>query len=324
MSAGGAKWQVLITSRSFGSVSPRAYQILEEGDCVAAPNPYGGPLTTEQLLELAPGVDAMIVGTDPIDDVVLAAANSLKIVCKHGTGVDNIDIAAAHRRGVAVANVPQANVNAVADITIGAMIAVSRSLLPADASVRRGEWKRFFGTELWQKTLGIIGFGAIGQAVARRARGGFSMRVLAYDPFFNKEAAEALGVERASLDELLVTSDFVTVHSPLTSQTRGLIGPGQLGLMKKGAYLVNFARGGIVDERALAQALRDGTIAGAAIDVYEQEPPPKDHELFQLKNVLVLPHMAAYTREAVDLMSVTAARNVVEFLNMGSCAHLLR
>lgn len=323
MGADPRKWQVLITSRSFGSVSPRAYEVLAEGGCEAAPNPYGGPLTAAQLVELVPTVDALIVGTDPIDDTVLGAAGTLKIVCKHGTGVDNIDIAAALGRGVAVANVPQANVNAVADITVGALIAVSRSLVPADASVRRGEWKRFFGTELWQKTLGIVGFGAIGQAVARRAAG-FEMRILAYDPFFNSKAGETLGVRQATLEELMAESDFISIHSPITKQTRGLIGAAQFAMMKKGAYLVNYARGGIVDEQALIQALREGIVAGAALDVYDKEPPLRDNELFKMENVLVSPHMAAYTREAVDLMSVTAARNVVEFLRDGTCKNLIR
>lgn len=304
-------------------MSPSAHQILETGNCAEVPNPYPGPLTKEQLLELVPGVDAMIVGADRIDDEVLAAGDSLRVVCKHGTGVDNIDIAAALARGIAVANVPQANVNAVADIVVGALIALARSLAPADASVRRGEWKRVIGTEVWGKTLGIVGFGAIGQAVARRAAGGFGMKVLAYDPYFNDEAASSIGVEQRSIDELLTESDFVTVHCPLTADTLGLIGTAQLSKMKRSAYLANLARGGVVDETALASALRDRVISGAALDVYEQEPLPRGHAFLELDNVLLLPHIAAYTREAIDLMSTTAARNVVDYLHSGECRNLI-
>ncbi|MBE3574471.1 MAG: phosphoglycerate dehydrogenase [Firmicutes bacterium] len=314
--------RVLITPRSFGSASPQARRMLEENGWEIVPNPSGGTLSPEQLSGLIRGVDALIVGIDPVDATVLARADSLRIISKYGSGVNNIDLAAARQMGIAVANVPQANVNAVADATIGAMIALARSFIQADASTRRGEWKRFTGTELWQKNLGIVGLGAIGKAVAKRARG-LEMRIVAFDPFVDEKAAEALGVRPVSLEELLASSDFVSLHCPLTEETRGLIGAAQLGLMKKSAYLINFARGGIVDEAALVQALRAGTIAGAAVDAYEQEPPPQDHPLFGLDNVLVFPHMGAHTWEAIDAMSVAAARNVVEFFQTGTCANLV-
>lgn len=311
-----SKFKVVVTSRSFGSISEKALRILEDAGCEIVR--VSGPLSPGDLTKALADADGAIVGVDLVTADVLAAAPKLKVVSKHGAGVDNIDVAAATERGIAVTNCPAANSEAVADHTIGMMLAIARKIPQADKSLRSGEWKRFYGSGVWGKTIGIIGFGAIGRAVARRAKG-FNMRVLAYDVMPSQGAAKEIGVELADLDTVLREADYVTIHVPLTPETRNLIDAKRLGMMKKSAYLINMARGGVVSEADLAQALKDKTIAGAAVDVYEEEPPAKDHPLFGLDNVVVTPHIAAYTDDAIDNMSIQSAQNTVDVLTGAPC-----
>lgn len=311
-----SRFKVVVTSRSFGSISDKAPRILEGAGCEIVRVP--GPLAPEDLATALADADGAIVGVDLVNANVLASAPKLKVVSKHGAGVDNIDVAAATERGIAVTNVPAANSDAVADLTIGMMLAIARKVPQADKSVRAGEWKRFYGSGVWGKTMGIIGFGAIGRAVARRARG-FNMRILAYDVMPSQEAAKEIGVELADLDTILREADYVSIHVPLTPGTRNLIDARRLGTMKESAYLINMARGGVVSEADLAQALKDKIIAGAAVDVYEEEPPAEDHPFFGLDNVVVTPHMAAYTDDAIDNMSIGSAQNTVDVLTGAPC-----
>jgi D-3-phosphoglycerate dehydrogenase len=229
-------------------------------------------------------------------------------------GVDNIDVAAATAAGILVVNAPTANTIAAAELTVGLIYALSRHIPQAEASLRRGEWRRadFVGTELRGKTLGIVGLGKIGMAVAQRARA-MEMTLVGSDPYVSAEVAAEHGIELIEMDDVLRRADVVTVHVPLLAETRGMIGPEQLGLMKPTAFVINVARGGVIDEAALAEALRDGRIGGAAIDVYAHEPP-HDSPLLDAPNTVLTPHLGASTREAQTKAGVEVAEQVLDAL----------
>lgn len=265
----------------------------------------------EAVLRRRP-LQALLVGVDPVTERVMEAAPELKVIAKHGVGVDNIDIAAARRRGIVVTNAPGSNTQAVADLVWGLLLAVARGIPQADRITRQSRWDRVVGCEVWEKTIGIIGTGRIGLAVAHRARG-FHMRILAYDPWPNTEAATQLGIIYTTLDDLLRESDFVSLHAPLTQGTYHLINEERLCLMKKEAILINTARGELVDEEALYRALKNGWIKAAALDVFTQEPPTNS-PLLELDNVVVTPHIGAYTREANLRMGLAAAKSIIQVL----------
>lgn len=248
---------------------------------------------------------------------VLAKARRLKVIGRAGIGVDNIDVEAATERGVVVLNTPDANATTTAELAVAHLMSLSRHLPRADASVRAGEWKRsaFVGTEVTGKTVGIIGYGTIGRIVANRCCG-LKMRVVAHDPFVTREVFEQDGVEPLELDDLLAQADYVTLHCPLTEKTRGLLDAERLARMKRGARLVNCARGGIVDEAALAEALACGHIAGAALDVFEREPPEGSPVLAQ-PNAVFTPHLGASTAEAQVAVGVEIARQIAVYLRTG-------
>jgi D-3-phosphoglycerate dehydrogenase len=277
-------------------------------------------LSRDALLELLaapPGWDALVVRSQTrVDPELLeAAAPRLSVVGVASVGTDRVDLAAATRAGVMVVNAPTGNTIAAAEHTMALMLALLRRLPAADASLRSGEWdrSRFTGAELRHKTLGIIGLGKIGKAVARRANG-FEMRVLANDPYLTEEQAAEHGARLVGLLELLQRADVVTVHTPLTAQTRGLVGTAQIEAMKPGAVLMNVARGGIVDERALAAALANGHLSGAAVDVYSSEPMAADNPLREAPNTVLTPHLGASTQEAQDRVAVEMAEQLVEAL----------
>ena len=255
---------------------------------------------------------------------VLEAAGSLKLIARAGVGVDNIDVEAATRKGVLVMNTPGGNSVAVAELTIGLMLVLLRQLVPAISSTRGGRWekKRFAGGhELFRKTVGLVGFGTIGQLVAQRCIA-FGTTVIAFDPH-PVEASRRLGAQIVPLDELFRRADVVSLHLPLADTTRNLVSTRLLGLMKKGSYLVNTARGGIVDEAALATALQDGTLAGAAMDVFATEPVPKDHPLLSLDNFLCTPHLGASTEEGQLACANQLAEQLVEYARTGHVRHAL-
>ncbi|MBI5837446.1 MAG: hydroxyacid dehydrogenase [Candidatus Eisenbacteria bacterium] len=252
-------------------------------------------------------------GTKATADLI-EAAPKLRAIGRAGAGVDNVDVPAATRRGIPVMNVPGGSTVAVAELAFALMLALVRKVPQAHASLRAGRWEKsaFAGSELNGKTLGIVGFGRIGEAVAVRARA-FGMTVLAHDP--PRAAGPAPeNVAWAGLDELLERADIVTVHAPLLPGTRGLLGAAQFARIKPGALLVHCARGGVVDEAALLEALRSGRLAGAALDVFEQEPPAADHPLLALPNVVVTPHLGASTAEAQDGVGVRIAEQVRDAL----------
>lgn len=252
-------------------------------------------------------------GAEPITAEMIAEAANLRIIAMHGVGLNHIDQEAAEARGIVVKAVPGGNADAVADLTWGLMFAVSRRIAEADAAVRQGEWGKFIGHSVSKKTLGIVGFGAIGKAVARRASG-FSMVLLAYDVLTDEATAQSLNVEYVSLDTLLEQSDFVTLYVPLMDATRGLIGERELAMMKPSAVLVNVSRGGVVDEQALCHALHEGSIAGAGIDVYSEEPIAADHGLLQAPNCVLTPHIGGRSVETIRHIGIETARNILEAL----------
>ncbi len=254
---------------------------------------------------------------------VLKAAKRLKVIGRAGIGVDNVDVAAATEQGVIVMNTPDANATTTAELAIAHMMSLSRHLSKADHSVREGKWERarFMGAEVAHKTLAILGFGTIGRIVAKRGLG-LGMQVIAYDPFVTEEIFNEIGVQAVELEELLARADYLTLHCPLIEKTRGIIGHEQLAMMKKQAMLINCARGGLVDEAALYEALRDGRIAAAALDVYEQEPPTAS-PLLELDNIAFTPHLGASTREAQVAVSVEIARQVVTYLQTGEAVNAL-
>lgn len=260
-------------------------------------------LSPGELVEKIGEYDGLIVrSATKVTAEVIEAAGRLKAIGRAGIGVDNIDIEAATKRGILVANAPESNTVAAAEHTLGLMLAVARRIPAADASLRRGEWNRsaFKGVEVAEKTLGLVGLGHVGSIVARGALG-MGMRVLAYDPYVSEERMRSMNVERAaSLEEVLEAADFVSLHVPRTPQTTGMVDEEALARMKPTAYLINVARGGIVDETALYNALKQGEIAGAALDVFAEEPTTES-PLFSLPNVVVTPHLGASTAEAQDL-----------------------
>ena len=276
---------------------------------------YRPDLARADFLDLLPGYDALVVRSGvKVDAEAIAAGARLRVVGRAGVGVDNIDVGAATAAGILVVNAPTANTIAAAELTIGLLYALARHIPQADASLRRAEWRRadFVGTELRGKTLGIVGLGKIGLAVAERARA-MEMTLIGSDPYVSSAAAAARAIELVEMDALLRRSDVVTVHVPLNDATRGLIDADALRLMKPGAYLINVARGGVVDEAAVASALSDGRLAGAAIDVYEHEPP-RDSPLLGAPNTVLTPHLGASTREAQQKAGLEVAEQVLDAL----------
>ncbi len=277
---------------------------------------YRPGLKGKELLQSVARSDALITrsGTAVTRELV-NAGNQLRIVGRAGVGLDNVDVEACTARGILVINAPTANILSATEHTMAMLLALCRNIPEAHASVKRGEWVRskFMGFELSGKVLGVIGLGRIGTRVATRARA-FGMRVIAYDPYIAQTVGEKVGAEMVSLDDLLAQADVITVHTPLTEETRGMIGGPQIARMKDGAIVLNIARGGICDEPALATALESGKLAGAAIDVYEHEPPQKDNLLLKLNNVVLSPHIGANTIEAQDRVAVQTAEMVVDAL----------
>ena len=275
----------------------------------------GEKMSEDELAGVIGEYDGLIVrSATKVTARVIEHAARLKVIGRAGVGVDNIDVAAATARGILVVNAPAGNTIAVAEHTIAMMLALARNIPQADAALRAGRWEknRYVGVELRDKVLGVIGLGRIGSAVAKRAQG-LEMKVLAYDPFITEEKAEMLGIDLVSLDDLLERSDFITVHIPLTSETKYMIGEKAFAKMKDGVRIVNCARGGIVDEKALYRALKSGKVAGAALDVFETEPDTKN-PLFELDNFIATPHLGASTREAQLSVAVDVAQDVVAAL----------
>ena len=273
-------------------------------------------LDPKDLLAIIGEYDALVVRSETKATAeVIEASHKLQVIGRAGVGVDNIDLEAATQKGIAVVNAPTGNTIAAAEHTIALMMALARNIPQANESLRRGEWKRsaFMGIEVRNKVLGIIGLGKVGTEVARRA-GGLQMQVHAYDPFVSPEQARLLGIELVGLDQIFRNSDFICLHTPLTEATRGLVNDEKIALMKPTARILNAARGELVDEAALFRAVDEGRIAGAALDVFSQEPLPKDNPLLKNSKIIVTPHLGASTEEAQAEVAKEVAEQVISVL----------
>jgi D-3-phosphoglycerate dehydrogenase len=276
-------------------------------------------LTEEEFRQIIKEYDALVIrSATKVTEDIIEAADRLKVIARAGIGLDNVDVAAASKRGIVVMNTPEGNVITTAEHTIAMLLSLSRNIPQATASIKAGKWekKRFRGKEVFNKTLGIIGVGRIGRVVADRAKG-LKMNVIAYDPYINMDLIEKLGIDAVSLDELYARADYITVHTPSTQETRNLINAAAFQKMRRGVFIINCARGGIVDEAALAEAIRAGMVAGAALDVFVKEPPV-DNPLLQLDNVIVTPHLGASTDEAQENVALAVADQVIEYLLTGT------
>ncbi len=303
-----ASWKILLTD----GLEESGQSILRE----AAQVDNRPTITADELLTVVGEYDALIVrGRTKVTQAVLEAGKNLKVVGRAGVGVDNIDLKAAKVCGVTVVNAPLGTTIAVAELAMGMLLSLVRELPRADAGMKAGKWlkKEFEGTELYGKTLGVIGYGRIGAAVGKRAAA-FDMKVLGYDPLLSADQIRERGAEPASMDEVLAKSDLITLHIPLTDQTRGILNAEAFAKMKKGAYIVCAARGGVIDEAALLAALESGQVAGAALDVFSPEPPAPDSPLVKHPKVAATPHIGAQTVEAQGRAAVDISSEVLAAL----------
>ncbi|WP_325199922.1 hydroxyacid dehydrogenase [Oscillibacter sp.] len=276
-----------------------------------------------RLAEEAQGCAGILVRVAEITAEIMDAVPTLRVVAKHGVGVDNIDVAAATARGILVVNAPTANSNAVAEHTVTLILAACKRLTVLDQAVRRGAFSKrnqYTLTELRGKTVGLVGLGRIARLAARKLSG-FDVELIGSDPFVSKEAAAAAGVELVTTEDLFQRADVVSLHAPLTAETHKMVDSHLLGLMKPSALLVNASRGPIVDEEALIRALREGRLGGAALDVFDPEPPKEDNPLFGMDNVVVSPHNAALTDQALVAMAMDSAGGILDFLTGGVPAY---
>jgi glyoxylate reductase len=308
-------WKVLITARTLDEVGQHAVALLKNAGCELVIPPKYGPHPADTLLKLLPGNDAVFASMDKFTAEVLGseAARNLKVISRWGVGYDAIDVPAATKNGIVVAYTPGLLNETVADCAFALLLSIARRIHLGHQGMSAGRWEPHWGHDVHGKTLGILGCGRIGLAMARRGTG-FNMRILAHDICANPEA-EKLGVQFVPLDELLAQSDFVSLHAALTPENRGLLNETRLRKMKPTAYLINTARGALIDETALANVLNEGVIAGAALDAFVTEPLPAEHLLRTAKNVLLTPHLASFARETGARVSDTGAQAIVDLMN---------
>jgi D-3-phosphoglycerate dehydrogenase len=307
-------YKLVVLARSFARASSKPLEYLEKNGITVEIRRNNDVNNEERVAELIGNADAAIVGSDKIGDIVFEKCANLKVISKHGVGLDSIDLEAAKKRGIAVLNTPGANHESVADLTWLLILAASRNLISASLSMKQKDWKyAYLGNEVYRKTIGIIGYGRIGKAVARRAIG-FENTILVYDPKIEFiEQVDGLNLRKVSLETLLKESDIITLHAPLTSETEGMIGEKALKMVKPGIIIINTSRGELIDEKALYDALISGRVKMAALDVFSQEPP-EDSPLLSLKNVIPTPHIGTHTVETNLRMGMMAAENVVKAL----------
>jgi D-3-phosphoglycerate dehydrogenase len=305
--------RVLVTPTSYARHDSRLRTELEAqvGDVIY--NTTGRPLRSEEVREMLRDCDGYIAGLDVIDRVALEGANKLRVIARYGVGVEKVDLAAAREKDIVVCNTPGANSKAVAELTVGLMLAAARQIPMTSNSTRGGGWLRLTGMALEGKTIGLIGLGAIGKYVVRRLVG-FECKLVAYDPYPDRAFAEQFSVGLVSLEHLLQTADIVSLHLPAAANTNGMVDAGFLSRMKPGAYLVNTARGELIDEDALANALESGHLAGAALDTFRHEPPGTDSPLMRQPNLIATPHLGAQTDEAINLMGWMSFRECMAVL----------
>ena len=315
--------KILVTPTSFGPASKSApkEKLLAFADEIVY-NPHSRPLTEDELIPLLEGCDGYLAGLDFITEKVLDSAKGLRVISRYGIGCDRVDLDAAKKNGISVTNTPGANSDAVADLTLALMLAVARGIPMLDKSTKEGEWTRRTGIELGGKTLGLLGFGMIGKAAARRALG-FGMTVIAYDPYMDEAYADKNGIISKTLEQVIEESDFISLHLPLLETTKNIIGKDSISKMRPGAVVINTARGGLIDEAALYDAIESGHLGGAGLDAYEKEPPDAAMPLYQLPNVVTTPHTGAHTKEASLNMATMAVDNLISVLESGDCTYIV-
>jgi len=307
------KCKVLVTPTSYASQDQKLKTDLEElvGDVIY--NTTGKPLTSTQLQEVLPGVDGMIAGLDEIDGTAISSAKDLKVIARYGVGYNNVDLEAAKSHGITVTNTPGANSKSVAELSMALILNLLRPVIPCNLQTKEGEWPRYKGFSLEGKSVGLIGLGAIGKEVARRLAG-FDCNILAYDVYEDNQFAEENNVRYVSLDDLLAESDVVSLHIPGTPETKKMVNDHFINKMKTGAWLVNTARGDLVDEEALIRGLQSDKLRGAALDVFNEEPMDVGNPLLGMDNVILTPHMGAHADSATNSMGRMALNDCLRVL----------
>lgn len=308
--------KVLVSASHFHTLCRDAWALLESNghEVIYDPSREFPAYSAAELRQILPGIQAALIGLDFYTEEVFQNAPDLKVVAKFGVGVDNIDLNAAARHGVKVVNAPGMNSNAVAELTVGYMLGLLRSFIPLHKKMTQGMWPRYIGGELLGKTVGLVGFGAIARSVAKKLSA-FDARVIACDLYPDQEAADRLGVSLVSLDEIIEKSDIISLHIPPSRKTYHLFNRDTFARMKKGAYLINAARGSLVDLTALSEALQSGHLFGAALDAFETEPLPQDSPIFQCENVILAPHTGGETAEAYRRVSLSACADICAILD---------
>jgi D-3-phosphoglycerate dehydrogenase len=305
--------KVLVTPRSFGKHSKTPIQLLQDAGYDVQLNPYNRILSKSEMKDAIKDVDGIIVGVDPLDEEVLKEAKNLKAIAKYGVGTDNIDLDYATKHQIPVSITAGANTDAVADYTMSLMLAAARKVTAIDVKCREKDWTKITTVDVYGKTLGLIGIGNIGKGVAKRAKG-FDMKILAYDLVEDYEFARKHGITYVkSIRDILRESDFISLHLPLNDKTRHIISYEEFQVMKSTAVIINTARGGLINEDALENALKNNLIWGAGVDVFEQEPP-SNLDLLSLDNIVIGSHCAASTIQAIDNMGIFSSRNLLESL----------
>ena len=312
--------RVLVTPTSYARDDPSLRSELEAAVGEVIYNSTGRPLSSAQLAELLPGCHGYIAGLDRVDRGALEAADQLRVIARYGAGVDRVDLEAAREKGIVVTNTPGANSVSVAELTLGLMLALARSIPEANAATKGGEWPRLAGVSLEGKVVGLMGLGSIGKEVARRLAG-FGCNLIAYDPVADVAFAEKYNVKLLPRDQVIRSADFLSLHVPALPETQGMVDGAFLGLMKPGAFLINTARGELVDEGALLLALESGRLRGAALDAFAQEPPGEEVPLLALPQVIATPHTGAHTDGATNAMGWGALRDCLAVLRGEEPAH---
>lgn len=306
-------WKILVTATNYSKYCEAGKSILEKAGCRIIENPYGRPFTFEELIEVSGEIDGVVFGVDTWDEAVFALAPKLKVMARFGVGVDNVDLSAAKRRGIVVCNCPGINSSAVAEHAAALMFSLLRQIPRMDMAVRKGQWPRPMFHELRGRTVGFVGFGAIARSLAERLRG-FHPHLIAYDKFPDEEGAGGLGVKMVSKEELFRDSDILSIHLPVMEETRHFICRETIERMKPGVLIVNTARGSIVKETDMAEALKSGRVGGLGTDVFEKEPIDLNSPLFGFDNYIATPHIAAETYENCETTSIVSAHAVLDVL----------
>lgn len=301
--------KVLTSPSSMGQCGSEPFDLLRENGYEVINNPYGRKLTEDEVIELAKDCVGIVAGVEPLTPRVMDALSNLKCISRVGVGMDNVDLEYAKQKGITVVNTPNGPTRGVAELTLAMTLSLLRRIPQADAALHQRKWKKQIGNLFLDKKVGIIGLGRIGKSVAELFRG-LKNPVIGYDPFANETWAKKNGVELASFEEVLKQADILTLHVPGNKDKSPVIGTAELAMMKDGAFLINIARGGVVDEAALYDALKEGKLAGAAIDVYTKEP--YDGPLCDLDNIIMTPHLGSYAKEGKLQMEIDAVKNFIK------------